>query len=192
MFTTDTTAIKGYGVTSLELARFDIPISQFAVSVYLPNNFYYGEFESLLKEVPYFTFPPNIVAPTSNNFPVSTRRANIARKSHKKKEAKRDYKESISYNEDEDDFYQEEKASYSNLSASQAGVKPVSMRGVSGENCTEFKFESFLVLENKEFVLKVGYKEIKKGFFEKRSTAGFPWLKVTFALLFVIVFIAKK
>ena len=53
--TTPKTLMQGRGEMSFILPQFDLPINSFFLSVFLPNNFNYGEFRGDLKEVQYFS-----------------------------------------------------------------------------------------------------------------------------------------
>lgn len=199
-------SLSSYGKIHFIFARVDAPINLLRVSLFLPQNYHYGEFEGIqMKEV--MTFSKNYPNPKIIDS-ILNRDYNINQfslKEEKKEEKRKDSESlvetpkrplrrrtsiemnrrtSIDMNIPIMDELNELKQAFKKVDSSNTvGVKPITVGSL--KNGQKYRLERFLVLENEKLIISVEYKEMTKSFFERRTTDSSTLIYISLIVLLI-------
>jgi len=161
--------MKGRGRLNFELPKLDLPVNDLFISLYLPQEFRYGEFDGDLKEIQYFSKTPlshvssvaydvpnqRFAAPQMQQMAYSNIGSNVS-----------NYDEDLSYNIE---AFAEKSSDYGRPKA--AAVLPVQIDIPTQGKL--FHFEQLLVSTDSKLKIFVDYKEqAAKGCCKRRRIGG--------------------
>lgn len=169
VFTIPSVKMEGRGDLKINLARFDTPINFLNLSLFLPKDFNFSEFDGDAEEVLYFQHCHNNSLKESNDTLGGSQQLMVKSNSNRSR-----FSEMLG------------------AVGATAGLKPVNLGSIDATTgMKQFKFERVLILENQSIELAVDYKEIKKGMLERRTTSGSQtWVYISALIVIILALLA--